>query len=125
MTHSTHDVWRGYDFLDNVINFTQEIYNQGDGDLGLDKRSTSHIESLWAEIKREFFSIYGIIPMNNFIYFLREIEFRVIIKKQSYDEKLKTFFECSKMEYDTCKFNFNLKLVLKILIITYNCLYIN
>lgn len=48
--------------------------------------------------------------MNNFIYFLLEIEFRVIIKKQSDIEKFKTFFECSKIVYDTCKFNFSSKI---------------
>lgn len=108
-THFTHDGWRGYDFLDNDINFTHETHNHGAGDFGLGERSTSHIESLWAEIKREFFSIYGIIPMNNFIYFLREIEFRVIIKKQGDAEKIKPFFECSKMVYEACKFNFSSK----------------
>ena len=47
--------------------------------------------------------------MNNFIYFLREIEFRVIIKKKPDDGKLNIFFEISKMVYDTCKFNFSTK----------------
>ena len=47
--------------------------------------------------------------MNNFISFLREIEFRVIIKKQSDDEKIKTFFGCSKMVYDTNEYNFSSK----------------
>lgn len=57
------------------------------------------MELLWAEIKIECFSIYGIIPINNFIHFHEGIEFRVMIKNQSDDEKLKTFFECSKILY--------------------------
>ena len=97
------------DFLENEINFTHETHNHGAGDFGRGERSISHIQSLWAELKIEFFSIYGSIPMNNFIYFLKEIEFRVKIKNKNDDEKLKTFFEISKMVYDTCKFNFSKK----------------
>ncbi len=108
-THFTHDGWGGYNFLNNDINYTHETHNHRRGDFGLDKKSTSHIEALWAEIKKEFFSIYGIIPMNNFIYFLREIEFRIIIKKKNNDEKINTFFEITKLVYDNCKFKFSTK----------------
>ena len=106
-THFTHDGWNGYNFLNNDQNFTHETHNHGHGDFGNGKNSTSHIEALGAEIKKEFFSIYGIIPMNNFIYFLREIELRVIIKKKSDDEKLNIFWEITKTFHDNCKFKFS------------------
>lgn len=38
--------------------------------------STSHIEQLWHNIKSIIKSIYYIIPVKNFILFLREIEWR-------------------------------------------------
>ena len=47
--------------------------------------------------------------MNNFKYFLREIEFRVILKKQNNNEKLNTFFELTKKVYDICQFKFSSK----------------
>ena len=97
----------GYNFLNNDQNFTHEIHNHGHGDFGTGKNSISHAEVLWAEMKKDFFAIYGIIPMNNFIYFLREIELRVIIKKKSDDEKLNIFREITKTVYDNCKFKFS------------------
>ena len=108
----THDGWYGYNFLNNDTNFTHEIHNHGRGDFGTGKNSTSHIEALWAQIKKELFAIYGIIPMNNFIYFLREIELRVIIKKKIDDEKLNIFCENTKTQFVIIV---NLNLVIKLI----------
>jgi len=47
---------------------------QGDFGEGLD--STSHIEQLWQHLKQNIKEIYKLIPMKNFILFLREAEWR-------------------------------------------------
>ena len=54
-TYFPHDGWSGYDFLFNYINYTHETHNHGAGDFGLDEISTSHIESLCDEIKKNSF----------------------------------------------------------------------
>ena len=49
--------------------------NNGYGDFGYALDSTSHIESLWANLKSLIKSIYSIIPSENISFFLREAEF--------------------------------------------------
>ena len=83
-THFTHDRWAGYNFLCNNINYTHESHHQGGGDFGIGLPSTSHIESVWANLKNLITSIYGIIPKKNyFILFLKEAEFRYNIRTKS------------------------------------------
>ena len=106
-THFTHDGWSGYNFLDNNINYTHETHNHGSGDFGYSFHSTSHIEAFWAELKKELHSIYGLIPMLNFVYFLREVELRVIIKKFNDIEKMNTIKEIIKKVYFKCNFKFS------------------
>ena len=48
-------------------------------DVGSGTHSTSHIENLWANLKYQIKSIYNKIPNKNFIYFLRESEFHLIL----------------------------------------------
>ena len=88
------------------------IYH-GNLDFGIGFHSTSHIEALWAEIKKEFNKIYGLVPMSNFIYFLREIEMRIILKKFSDIEKLNRFGGVIKKVYIKCNFKFSTKVELK------------
>jgi hypothetical protein len=45
--------------------------------------------------------------MKNFVYFLREMEFRIIVKTQTDEEKLITFKEISKKIYYKCDFIFS------------------
>ena len=44
--------------------------------------------------------------MKNFIYFLREVEFRVIVKEMGDEEKMNTFKQLVKKVYDISKFKF-------------------
>ena len=108
-SHFTHDGALWYNFLSDNINYTHERHNHGAGDFGYGKHSTSHIEALLAELKKEFFTIYGLIPSKNFIYFLREIEFRVIIKKLNNSDKINTLFDCIKKVYLKCDFKLSSK----------------
>ena len=90
-SHFTHDGVLWYNFLSDNLNNTQETHNHCNGDFRNGKRSTFHIETLWVELKKEFFNLYGLIPSKNFIYFLREID--VIIKKFNNNEKIDTVFD--------------------------------
>ena len=53
--------------------------------------SNSYINALWAENK-QYLKIYGLIPMQNLIYFLREVEFRIIFKKICDEDKINTCY---------------------------------
>ena len=56
--------------------------------------STSRIESVWNELKGMMKRIYNTIRSKKFIYFLREVEFRHLIKNLTNKGKL---FEFAKM----------------------------
>jgi len=96
-------------FLNNNVYYTPETHVHGGGDFGYSFHSTSYIEGLWAEIKKLMMKIYGIIPMNNFIYYLREIEMRILIKNFNDTKKIETFKYMMKIVYDKCKFKFSSK----------------
>ena len=102
------DGWAGYRFLDNDDTSVREhqIHNHGAGDFGTDQYSTSHIEHTWNNIKQEIKVIYGSLPNQNFIYFLREAELRLNIAKLSNSEKLDTFRNILRYVYDLNQFYF-------------------
>ena len=86
------DAWQGYSFL-NAPNsgYEHHIYNHSRGNFGRGIDSTSRIESIWAELKSDLKKIYKTIRSTNFIYFLREIEYRRNLKKLNCNEKLENF----------------------------------
>ena len=49
------------------------------------------------------------MPKDNFVYFLREIEFRFIVKSFNAEDITITFFEIVKKVYDKCNFIFSSK----------------
>ena len=75
------DSWSGYSFLDDseegYINFS---FNHSLGNFGSRLLSTSRIESVWSELKSIIKKIYSTIRSKNFIYFLKESEYRRPIK---------------------------------------------
>ena len=80
------DCWSGYNFLSNInSNYTHISFNYANGHFG----KTSRIEGIWGEIKQKFKKLYNSIRSTNFIYFLREMEFRRSIKLLSKEDKIK------------------------------------
>ena len=65
----------------------------GGGDFCFSLEYTSHIESIWAQIKSKIKENYHPYPYKVFLNFVREIEFKIRIRHLSYDEKIKKFFE--------------------------------
>ena len=74
--HFTHDGWTRYNFLKNNINYSHESHNHERSDFGEGYHSTSHIESLWAYLKKILTTLYSILPGSYFKLFLREAELR-------------------------------------------------
>ena len=66
----------------------------GGGDFGYDRDSTSHIESIWAQLQAKLKETYHSIPSKSFLSFVREIEFKIKTGNMSIEEKIINFFEC-------------------------------
>ena len=63
------------------------------GDFGLGLNSTSHIESIWSQLKAIIKKIYYVIPKKNLLYFIREGEWRIKNKNKTLAEKIDEFFQ--------------------------------
>ena len=88
------DGWAGYSFLDNPNSgYTRIPHIHGGGDFGFGLESTSHIESIWSQIKSKIKESYHLYPHKVFLYFVREIEFKIRIRDLAYNDKIKKFFE--------------------------------
>ena len=86
------DGWSGYLFLNNPANgYIHHTYNHARGNFGTGLDSTSRIESVWSELKSKITKIYNSIQSTNFIYFLRELEFRRIIKSWIINQNIEQF----------------------------------
>ena len=82
------DNWGGYRWLDEVNSgYFHSTHTHSLGNFGSGTDSTSHIEQLWAHLKLIIKKIYNIIPKNNFIYFLREAEYRRNLSLLSSNDK--------------------------------------
>ena len=88
------DGWAGYEWINNLNSgYRHYTHLHGRRDFGRAEESTSHIEQLWAQIKKRIFATYKMIPSENLLYFIKEIEWKIKVKTKSYPEKLKDFFE--------------------------------
>ena len=91
------DGWRGYDFLEAPDSgYRRFKHHHGGGDFGYGIQSTSHIESIWAQIQAKIKELYHSIPNKNFLEFVREIEFKIKVSKKNAEEKISFFFDAYK-----------------------------
>ena len=51
-------------------------------------------------LKGKIKSTYHVIPHKNFLHFLREAEFKYLIRNKNFNEKIKEFFSCCKLLND-------------------------
>ena len=57
-------------------NFVSHIHARNAFGEGI--QSTSHVESLWAQIKSEIKGTYKMVPSSNLLYFIKEAEWKSI-----------------------------------------------
>ena len=75
--------------------------------------STSHIETVWATLKRYISKLYTALNQKNFIYYVREIEFSYNIRNKTKEEKVRELLSILQYCKDTCKMLFYKKDYLK------------
>ena len=84
------DMWSGYNFLDGINSgYVHITSNHSISQFDL----TARIESMWDELKSTLKKMYITIPSKNFLYFLREAEYRWNIKSFTMKEKINDFVE--------------------------------
>ena len=100
------DGWPSYNFLNrDDSNYVHEVHRHGpNGNFGFGYHSTSIIEGAWGTLKSIIKRIYGYIPADNFILFLREAEFRFILSKVTPKEKESKLIEMLSYLYDTVEY---------------------
>ena len=59
---------------------------------------------MWGTLKDNIKRVYGHIPNENFILFLREAEFRYKLRKLNNEEKEKEVIEVFQYIYNSCNF---------------------
>lgn len=70
-----------YQRLNDPFNdYVNSLYNYGHGGFGYGLDSTSHIDSLWSNLKSIIKLINTVIPCEIFSFILSEVEFRRNIK---------------------------------------------
>ena len=94
------DGWSGYSFIDDLQGYIREVHIHEASDFGYGVNSTSHIESIWSQLKSVIKNIYYIIPHQNFLLYLRETEWRIKNKDKNLEGKIKEFFSCWTLVYD-------------------------
>ena len=78
---SVSDCWNCYNFINNVSSgYIHMTFNHSRGIYCFGIISTSRIESVYSELKQLIKKIFGTIKEKNFVYFLKESEFRRYIK---------------------------------------------
>ena len=92
------DGWSSYQFLDDTnFEYKHEVHRLG-------SHSTSHIEGIWGTIKQYIKKTYNYIPCKNFIFYLREAEFRYMIHDLNPDETEIRIIEVFEYLYDSSEF---------------------
>ena len=98
--------WSGYNFNNNMHGYIRDMYIHGGGDFSLRLNSSSHIESIWSQLKAIIKKMYYIIPFKNFGLFLWEVEWRIKKKNKNINEKISELFEEWYLTYDMAEENF-------------------
>ena len=105
----TDGLW-GYDFfLSNTDDYCHDRHVHGGGDFEYGLNSTSHIESIWEQLKACIKNIYYIIPNLNILLFLREAEFRIKNNNKNLEINIKQFFDCFDLVFGMNDEDFNQK----------------
>ena len=84
------DGWGAYNWMNSVNSgFNRIIHIHGQHDFGYGEQSTSHIESVWSDLKQKLSAFYVAVREENFILFVKEMEWRMKISHKNNIEKIK------------------------------------
>ena len=84
------DGWGAYNWMNSLNSgYHRIIHIHGHHDFGYGAESTSHVESVWGELKQKFRSFYVAVKSDNFILFAKEMEFRKKVAQKNKDEIIK------------------------------------
>ena len=88
------DGWEGYTWI-NQYRYAHLVHLHSRGQFGRGNESTSYIESIWGILKGMITKYYNALNGNNFLYFLRELEFRYNTRDKFYYEikRIKRYFK--------------------------------
>ena len=75
--------------------YTHFKHDQSEGDFGFGQESTSHIESIWSQLKAKIKDTYYTILEKNVLHFVKKAEFKIKLRSKSGPEKIKEFFSCN------------------------------
>ena len=81
------DGWESYQWL-SESDYHHIVHVRGMNDFGHGNESTSHIKSIWGQLKGLINKIYNALLPDNFIYFLKEIELRYYIRDKNSSAKI-------------------------------------
>ena len=99
------DVWQSYNWLQQN-GYYHIVHEHGRQHFGHGSESTSYIESILGQLKRIIAQIYNSLKPENFIYYLKEIEFRFNVRNKNSKDKIKEIQTIIEYCYSTCKLNF-------------------
>lgn len=95
------DGWSSYNYLDNINSGYLHIKHiHGAGAFRWGAQSTSHIESIWAQIKAKIKETYHAIPNTYILHYVKEAEYKISLRNKSAQEKIKDFFDINKFLND-------------------------
>lgn len=81
--------WQGYNWLNDANSgFNHLTFIHGQGQWGSGIQSTAHIESVWSFIKNNIKNTYHSIPRKGLYYFLKDAEFRFLMKNKTNNQIL-------------------------------------
>lgn len=102
------DGWNGYMWLNNAnTGYNHISFIHGQGNWGYGNTSTSHIESVWAYLKKSIKTMYHNMPTKGFYYFIKEAEFRFLMKNKTNSQLLNKIKKIIRFCYDELEFDFN------------------
>ena len=99
------DGWEGYNWIRDY-RYYHIIHIHGRHDFGSGNESTSCIESIWGIFKGMITRYYNALNADNFVYFLRELEFRYNTRDMNANISLIELKDIFEFCYSTCNYEF-------------------
>ena len=81
------DGWGAYNWMNSFNSgYWRVIHIHGHHDFGYGTESTSHVESVWGGLKQKLREFYMAVKTDNFILFLKEMEFRKKVAQKNHND---------------------------------------